>query len=165
MLATSKAKYPESPSNILLTRSKMECLGWAIPKIFLVVYRWPASSCQCSLWTPSTPKFETICVPMKLEPKNELTPTLSLVLRLGIFGLYSNSGYQVPSLVPLSGLLRIRLLFIMLLFFCLKASHTIFKGHHLFGKLCSANKGKIYVLNDGDYVQPCHKKLGFALIY
>ena len=26
-------------------------------------------------------------------------------------------------------------------------------------------KGKIYMLNDGDYVQPCHKKLGFALIY
>ena len=37
MLATSKAVYPEFPSNILLTRSKMECLGWAIPKIFLVV--------------------------------------------------------------------------------------------------------------------------------
>ena len=29
----------------------------------------------------------------------------------------------------------------------------------------SANKGKIYVFNDGDYVQPCHKKLGVALIY
>ena len=37
MLATRKAKYPEFPSNFLLTRSKMVCLGWAIPKIFLVV--------------------------------------------------------------------------------------------------------------------------------
>ena len=37
MLATSKEKYPEFPSNFLLTRSKMVYLGWAIHKIFLAV--------------------------------------------------------------------------------------------------------------------------------